>query len=616
MAAWKLAPALAAGNTVVLKPAETTPLTAMLLAEVLQEVELPPGVVNIVNGAGETGAALVDHPGVDKIAFTGSTEVGRRIMRATAGTGKKLTLELGGKGANIVFADAALDQAVEGTINGIFFNQGHVCCAGSRLLLEESVAEDFLERLKRRIQTLRVGDPLDKNTDMGAINSAAQLATIQRLVDTGVGEGATVWQGCATEPPYHRLLLQAHAAHGRPADGHRGARGDLRTGALGAHLPHPRGGGDQGERHRVRPLRRRVEREDQQALRDRPPAARRRGLGQRLQPVRSGLALRRRAALRLRPRGRPARAVALPGRRVLSRLRVVKTLKLYVGGQFVRSESGRTISAQSHRGESMQVSRASRKDLRDTVELMRAAQPGWWKRSAYNRGQILYRLAEMLEDRSAVLPTTAEDVAAAVDRAVHHAGWTDKITALLSSLNPVATTYVNYSMLAPSGVVLAVPHAEDGLLGLVEATCASLVMGNAVVLVVPAERAELATAFAEALATSDVPAGMVNVLTGDVAELVGAANLHDDLRLPLCRRGRARARAAEVGGDRGRAHDASGGPGPAGRRSGDPAHPRPPCRGAHGVDVGLITRLVKCPGPTCQTAFLPGGSGAGPFFIP
>ena len=201
MAAWKIAPALAAGNTVVLKPAETTPLTAMLLAEIFQEIGLPEGVVNFVNGPGSTGALLVNHPGIDKVAFTGSTNVGRAILRATAGSGKKLTMELGGKGAHIVYADAALDQAVEGVVNGIFFNQGQVCCAGSRLLVEESVSEDFLERLKRRIQTLRVGDPLDKNTDMGAINSAAQLARIQRLVDTGVGEGAELWQGCATELP-------------------------------------------------------------------------------------------------------------------------------------------------------------------------------------------------------------------------------------------------------------------------------------------------------------------------------------------------------------------------------------------------------------------------------
>ncbi len=201
MAAWKLAPALATGNTVVLKPAETTPLTAMLLAEVLQEIGLPPGVVNIVNGAGSTGAALVDHPGIQKVAFTGSTEVGRRIARAIAGSGKKLTLELGGKGAHIIYADAALDQAVEGCINGIFFNQGHVCCAGSRLLLEESIAEDFLARLQRRISTLRIGDPLDKNTDIGAINSAQQFESIQKHLAIGAEEGATVWQGCANEPP-------------------------------------------------------------------------------------------------------------------------------------------------------------------------------------------------------------------------------------------------------------------------------------------------------------------------------------------------------------------------------------------------------------------------------
>jgi aldehyde dehydrogenase (NAD+) len=193
MAAWKLAPALATGNTCVLKPAETTPLTALLLAEVLQEAELPPGVVNIVTGAGETGAALVEAP-VDKIAFTGSTEVGKQIRRSVAGSGKRLTLELGGKAANIVFEDAPIDQAVEGVINGIFFNQGHVCCAGSRLLVEEPVFELLLDKLKERLQTLRVGDPLDKNTDVGAINSRAQLSRIEELVESGVADGAEIYQ--------------------------------------------------------------------------------------------------------------------------------------------------------------------------------------------------------------------------------------------------------------------------------------------------------------------------------------------------------------------------------------------------------------------------------------
>jgi aldehyde dehydrogenase (NAD+) len=194
MAAWKIAPALATGNTVVLKPAETTPLTALLLAQVMQDVELPPGVVNIVTGAGETGSLVVTHPDVNKVAFTGSTEVGKVIRRALAGTGKRLTLELGGKAANIVFEDATLDQAVEGVINGIFFNQGHVCCAGSRLLVQEPVFEPLLDKLKDRLQTLRVGDPLDKNTDVGAINSRQQLQKIEELVASGVQEGAEMYQ--------------------------------------------------------------------------------------------------------------------------------------------------------------------------------------------------------------------------------------------------------------------------------------------------------------------------------------------------------------------------------------------------------------------------------------
>ncbi|MGA8921535.1 MAG: aldehyde dehydrogenase family protein [Candidatus Dormiibacterota bacterium] len=194
MLAWKIAPALAAGNTVVLKPAETTPLSALLFAEICMQAELPPGVVNIVTGAGKTGSLVVGHPSVKKVAFTGSTEVGKLIQRALAGSGKKLTLELGGKAANIVFEDAPLDQAVEGIVNGIYFNQGHVCCAGSRLLVQESIAEPLLEKLKRRLSTLRLGDPLDKNTDIGAINSRAQLEKIQGLVESGIEEGAELYQ--------------------------------------------------------------------------------------------------------------------------------------------------------------------------------------------------------------------------------------------------------------------------------------------------------------------------------------------------------------------------------------------------------------------------------------
>jgi aldehyde dehydrogenase (NAD+) len=200
MAAWKLAPALAAGNTCVLKPAETTPLSALILAEILQQAELPDGVVNIITGDGATGAALVDHPGVDKIAFTGSTEVGRLIQQRVAASHKHLTLELGGKGANIVFEDAPVNEMIEGIIDGIFFNQGHVCCAGSRLLVQESIADDVLRRLIRRVDQLRVGDPLDKNTDVGAINSAAQLARITELTSFGEEEGATRYTSSCALP--------------------------------------------------------------------------------------------------------------------------------------------------------------------------------------------------------------------------------------------------------------------------------------------------------------------------------------------------------------------------------------------------------------------------------
>jgi aldehyde dehydrogenase (NAD+) len=200
MLAWKVAPALAAGNTVVLKPAESTPLTALLFAEVCQQAELPAGVVNIVTGDGSTGALIVNHPGIDKIAFTGSTEVGKIIARAVAPTKKSVTLELGGKAANIVFDDAPIDETVEGIVNGIFFNQGHVCCAGSRLLLQENVAEEVLHKLKNRMEKIRVGDPMDKNTDVGAINSKEQLLKITELAAAGDAEGAERWSPACTLP--------------------------------------------------------------------------------------------------------------------------------------------------------------------------------------------------------------------------------------------------------------------------------------------------------------------------------------------------------------------------------------------------------------------------------
>ena len=311
MLAWKVAPALATGNTVVLKPAETTPLTALLFAEICRQADLPPGVVNIVTGAGDTGRAVVEHGDVDKVAFTGSTEVGKSIARAVAGTRKTLTLELGGKAANIVFDDAPIDQAVEGIVQGIFFNQGHVCCAGSRLLVQESIHDEVIASLQRRIGTLRVGDPLDKNTDIGAINSAEQLARIRELSDVGEAEGANRWQPACELPERGFWFPPTVFTDVSPA--HRIAREEVFGPVLSrAHVPHAGRGRRQGQQHHLRPLGRHLDGEGLAHPQDREPAPRRRRVGQHVQQVRPDVALRRLQAVRLRPRGRPPRADRVP----------------------------------------------------------------------------------------------------------------------------------------------------------------------------------------------------------------------------------------------------------------------------------------------------------------
>ena len=410
MAAWKIAPALACGNTVVLKPAETTPLTALVLAEIAAEAGLPAGVLNVLPGAGDVGAALVGHAGLDKVAFTGSTEVGKQIQRRLAGTGRRLTLELGGKAANIVYDDAPLDQAVEGVIDGIFFNQGHVCCAGSRLLVQESIAEEFAELLRRRIETLRVGDPLDKNTDVGAINSAAQLDRIVELAAAGDAEGARRW----TSPcplPERGLFFPPTVFSGSRADHAGGPRGDLRPGAVGADLPHPGRGGGQGQQHPVRAVRRDLDGEGVQGAVDRAAAARRGGVDQHLQPLRPDRPVRRLPAspASAARAGWPGWPPTWPDRRledvtlsapVDGRLGVAKTYKLYLGGAFPRSESGRSYPVHDAKGRLLaHAALASRKDLRDAVGAARAAFGGWSGATAYNRGQVLYRVAEMLQAR-------------------------------------------------------------------------------------------------------------------------------------------------------------------------------------------------------------------------
>jgi aldehyde dehydrogenase (NAD+) len=557
MLAWKIAPALAAGNTVVLKPAETTPLTALAFASMCDQVGLPPGVVNIVTGAGETGAALV-RADVDKVAFTGSTAVGKEIQAALAGTGKRLTLELGGKAANVIFEDAPLDQAVEGIVNGIFFNQGHVCCAGSRLLVQESVAERVLAKLKRRLELLRVGDPLDKNTDVGAINSRAQLDRITRLVGVGVDEGAELYQASCELPEHgfwypptlftgvsqsHRIAQEEifgpvlsvmtfrtpdeavekanNTPYGLSAGvwTEKGSRilwlaDRMRAGVVWANTfnrfdpTSPFGGykesgfGREGGLHGLAPyVQLDAPRDASAAPRSADPAVD--------QPA---------------PRNR--------------RLAVPKTYKLFIGGRFPRSESNRTYAVSGRDGAWLaNAVRASRKDVRDAVQAARGSLSGWASLTAYNRGQVLYRVAEMMEGRKAELAEEVrraegddgEQVDAAIDAWVFYAGLSDKLAQTFGGLNPVAGPYFNLTVPEPTGVTGIVAPSTPSLLGLSARLAPALCGGNTVVALVSEAHPLVALTLAECLATADVPGGAVNLLTGRAAELVPVLSSHGDV---------------------------------------------------------------------------------------
>ena len=314
MLAWKIAPALAMGNTVVLKPAEWTSLTALLFAEICKDAGLPPGVVNIVTGDGKVGEAIVRHTGIDKIAFTGSTDVGRLIREATAGSGKKLSLELGGKSPFVVFDSADLDSVVEGVVDAIWFNQGQVCCAGSRLLVQESVAPRLLAKLRARMEKLRVGDPLDKAVDIGAIIAPAQLRKIERLVKQGAAEGATLWQpswACPKEGYFYPPTVLT----GRGARLDRGPGGDLRARPRQHDLPHAARGGGPRQQHALRPRRERLERGHQPRARRRAAGEGGRRLGQQHEPLRRRLRLRRLPRERLRPGGRARGSLRVRARR-------------------------------------------------------------------------------------------------------------------------------------------------------------------------------------------------------------------------------------------------------------------------------------------------------------
>ena len=470
MLAWKVAPALACGNTVVLKPAETTPLTALLFCDVLRQAELPDGVVNIVTGDGRTGAALVESEDVDKIAFTGSTEVGKEIQRRLAGTGKKPHARARRQGREHRLRRRGARPGGRGD------RQRDLLQPGARLL--------------RRLAALRPG--VDLRAARGEARAPPHDAARRRPArqehrrrrhqlrraareDPRArrlrGRGGRRDLPAALRPPGEGLLVRADRVHERRAELPDRAGGDLRPGPLRPHLPHAGGGAREGEQHAVRAERRRLDGEGLAHPLDGAAPACRRRLGEHVQPLRPELAVRRLQGVRLRPRGRAARARAVSrssrSRRpsVAERLPVKKTYKLFIGGAFPRSESGRTYEA-----EGQNVALASRKDVRDAVRAARGAQSGWAEATAYNRGQVLYRLAEMVEARVAEfaeLCTGRDEVERSIDRIVWYAGWADKLPQVLGGSNPVAGPYFNFTVPEPTGVVAVLAPDEPPLLGLV-----------------------------------------------------------------------------------------------------------------------------------------------------
>lgn len=561
MVSWKVAPALAAGNTVVLKPAEFTPLTALCFAELAQEAGLPPGVLNVVTGDGRTGALLVEHPGVDKIAFTGSTEVGRIIRRATAGTGKKLTLELGGKSPFIVFEDADLDGVVEGVVDAIWFNQGQVCCAGSRLLVQESVAERLLEKLRARMEKLRVGPPLDKAVDMGAIVAPVQLERIRTLVAKGVEEGSTVWQpswACPAEgwfypptlftgvapastiaqveifgpvlvsltfrTPEEAVALANNTPYGLAASVWSeninlalDVAPKLKAGVVWVNATNlfdaaagfggyresgfGREGGREGMYEYLRPA---WERAAKAAASPAPKAARRRAAG--------------------------AAVGAAPA--------VDRTPKLFIGGKQRRPDGGYSRKVLGADGALLaEVGEGNRKDVRDAVEAAHAA-AGWGRGAGHARAQVLYYVGENLAAREADFAaridamtgvgrrTAAREVERSVSRLFTYAAWADKWD---GAVHQVPIRGVTLAMHEPVGVLGLVMPETPSLLGLVSLVAPAVALGNTAVVIPSTAHPLAATDFYAVLETSDVPAGVVNIVTGDRRALAAVLADHFDV---------------------------------------------------------------------------------------
>ncbi len=549
MLAWKIAPALAAGNTLVLKPAEYTSLTALAFAELVQAARLPAGVVNIVTGDGRTGQALVGHPGVDKIAFTGSTDVGRAIRRATAGSGKRLSLELGGKSPFLVFDDADIDSVVEGAVDAIWFNQGQVCCAGSRLLVQESVADRLIEKLRARMERLRVGDPLDKAVDIGAIVAPVQLERIQKLVQQGVEEGATLWQPSWACPKdglfYPPTLLTGVAPSATVAQveifGPVLVAMSFRTPAEAIALANNTTYG----------LAASVWTENVNLALD---VARKIKAGTvwinatNLFDAASGFGGYRESGYG-REGGREGmyeylrephapKPVTLPPaqKRAASAPLVDRTAKLFIGGKQARPDQGYSLKVVGPDGQPIgEVAEGNRKDLRNAVEAAHAAEDAWAHSTAHLRAQILYYVAENLSARAAEFADRiaqqtgydgAPEVEAAISRLFSYAAWADKYD---GAVHGVPLRGLTIALVEPIGVMGLVCPDEAPLLGFVSLLAPALAMGNTAV-IVPSERHPFsATDFYQVLETSDVPAGVANVVTGKRDVLAPVLAAHDDV---------------------------------------------------------------------------------------
>ena len=568
MLAWKIAPALAMGNTVVLKPAEFTSLTALLFADICHSLGLPPGVVNIITGDGRTGAALVDHPGVDKIAFTGSTEVGRIIRTATAGSGKKLSLELGGKSPFIVFEDADLDSVVEGVVDAIWFNQGQVCCAGSRILAQESIAPRLIEKLRARMETLRVGSPLDKSVDIGAIVAPVQLATIQGMVQKGIDEGATCWQpswslpkdGLFYPPTLFTDVTPAATIAQVEIFGPVVVLMTFRTPAESVEIANNTRYG----------LAASVWSENLNTALDIAPQLKAgtvwvnctnmfdaasgfggyRESGYGREGGREGLFeyVKRAGGQGAREPGSqgwsaaspPSISPSSPAPRLPGSLPPIdRTPKLYIGGKQVRPDGGYSLPVLDGTGTPVaSVGRGNRKDIRNAVEAAHQAAGSWSKATAHTRAQVLYYLAENLAvrerefaERLGVLTgrpgaASEREVAAAIQRAFSYAAWADKYD---GRVHATPFRNVTLAMNEPIGVIGQVCPVEAPLLGFLSLVLPAVAMGNTVV-AVPSERWPLpATDLYQVLETSDLPGGVINIVTGTRKELAPVLAAHDDV---------------------------------------------------------------------------------------